>query len=240
VGGGSGLPPGVWERTLAQLEPQEASAEQLDEHARAVQATDPVTAASDRMTAQMFRQTIDQAAASDDQIADQYAASDPRTAATNRELARRIREHFGERRARFAASHPVPAAMPLPPQPPVPTPPQPPPQPPAPTPPTPTPTSVSLGVAGRWSGDGWGNIVINSDGTGSYSDTFGTGPGRLQLRRVADGSYDGTWGESSQRHGTLMVVLSADGRQLNGTWTPDPQSTIGSMVGGAVNWVSQQ
>lgn len=91
-------------------------------------------------------------------------------------------------------------------------------------------------AAGEWSGDDWGNVVIATDGTGSYTDTFGTGPGRLRLQGGGDRRYAGTWGESSQRFGTLELLLSPDGRTITGTWTPDPRSSLGSPTGGSLVW----
>jgi len=95
---------------------------------------------------------------------------------------------------------------------------------------------VTLELVGSWSSRDWGEIVLNADGTGTYTDTFGTGPGRMQFERTGDRSYKGTWWESSQRSGTLVLVLSPDGRTITGTWTPDPRSTIGSKTGGAILW----
>lgn len=91
-------------------------------------------------------------------------------------------------------------------------------------------------AAGEWTGDDWGSVVIAPDGSGSYTDTFGTGPGRLHLRRAGERLYAGVWGESSQRFGTIELLLSSDGRTLSGAWAPDPRSTIGSRTGGPVAW----
>jgi hypothetical protein len=91
-------------------------------------------------------------------------------------------------------------------------------------------------VAGRWSGDDWGAVVVAPDGSGSYTSTYGTGPGRFQLERVGEHAYVGTWRESSLRFGTLTVSIAPDGRTIAGTWTPDPQCTIGTMTGGLIVW----
>ena len=96
--------------------------------------------------------------------------------------------------------------------------------------------SVIFELVGSWSSRDWGEVVLNADGTGTYTDTFGTGPGRIQLDRTGDRSYTGTWGESNQRSGKLVIELSPDGRTITGTWTPDPSSTIGSKTGGAILW----
>jgi hypothetical protein len=91
-------------------------------------------------------------------------------------------------------------------------------------------------LVGSWASRDWGEVVLNADGTGTYTDTFGTGPGRIQLDRTCDRSYTGFWGESNQRSGTLEIILSPDGRTITGTWTPDASSIIGSKTGGAILW----
>jgi hypothetical protein len=93
-----------------------------------------------------------------------------------------------------------------------------------------------LAVAGRWSGADWGDVVIGGDGSGSYTSTYGTGPGQLQIRRAGERTYEGTWSESSQRYGALVLELAPDGRTITGAWRPDSQSTIGSRTGGPVVW----
>jgi len=96
--------------------------------------------------------------------------------------------------------------------------------------------STILELAGSWSGPDWGEVVLNADGTGTYTDTFGTGPGQLRFDRTGDHSYKGTWRESGQRSGTLVFELSPDDETITGAWTPDPSSTIGSKTGGAILW----
>src|SRR5262249_20224299 len=96
--------------------------------------------------------------------------------------------------------------------------------------------SVIFELVGSWFSRDWGEVILNADGTGTYTDTFGTGPGRMQFHRTGERSYKGIWWESNQRSGTLAIVLSPDGRTITGTWTPDPSSTIGSKTGGAILW----
>ncbi len=107
----------------------------------------------------------------------------------------------------------------------------------------PTPPALTAGqqsgileLAGSWSGPDWGELVLNADGTGTYTDTFGTGPGQVQFERTGDHSYKGTWRESDRRSGTMEFELSPDGQTITGAWTPDPNSTIGSKTGGAILW----
>jgi hypothetical protein len=95
---------------------------------------------------------------------------------------------------------------------------------------------VTFEPVGSWASRDWGEVVLNADGTGTYTDTFGTGPGRIRLDPTCDRSYKGSWGESNQRSGTLVIILSPDGRTITGTWTPDASSTIGSKTGGAILW----
>jgi hypothetical protein len=98
------------------------------------------------------------------------------------------------------------------------------------------PVATLAGLAGAWTSSDWGTIDLRADGTGSYSSTYGTGPGRMSLRPIGRGRFAGTWGESAQRHGTLTLELSPDGRTLTGTWTPDPSCTIGTATGGTLVW----
>jgi hypothetical protein len=98
------------------------------------------------------------------------------------------------------------------------------------------PSSGRVEPAGSWSGSDWGEVVVRADGSGAYTDTFGTGPGVLELRRTGQNEYVGCWSESSQRFGTLEIVLAPDGRTITGHWAPDPRSTIGSRTGGPIVW----
>lgn len=90
-------------------------------------------------------------------------------------------------------------------------------------------------AAGTWSGPGWGRVTLRRDGTGTYTDTYGTGPGRIEFRAVGDG-YAGRWMESSQRFGTLRFTLAPDGREIVGAWAPDPACTIGTPSGASLRW----
>lgn len=94
-------------------------------------------------------------------------------------------------------------------------------------------------VAGQWSGPEWGRVVLTRDGTGTYTDTYGTGPGRIEFRAAGDG-YDGRWVESERRFGTLHFALARDGRVITGTWAPDPECTIGTRSGGTLEWTRSE
>jgi hypothetical protein len=99
--------------------------------------------------------------------------------------------------------------------------------------------SAILELAGSWSGHDWGELVLNADGNGTYTDTFGTGPGQMRFDGVGDHSYKGTWRESDQRSGTMAFELSSDGQTIAGVWTPDPSSTVGGKAGGVIFWTRE-
>ncbi len=97
-------------------------------------------------------------------------------------------------------------------------------------------THGRVALAGSWSGGDWGDVVVRADGSGTYTDTFGTGPGVFELHHAGENKYAGSWSESSQRFGTLAIVFAPDGRTIDGRWDPDPRSTIGSQTGGPITW----
>lgn len=99
--------------------------------------------------------------------------------------------------------------------------------------------SAILELAGSWSGQDWGELVLNADGTGTYTDTFGAGPGEMRFDQTGDHSYKGTWRESDQRSGTMVFELSSDGQTIAGVWTPDPGSTVGGKTGGVIFWTRE-
>lgn len=92
-------------------------------------------------------------------------------------------------------------------------------------------------LTGDWSSD-WGKVTINGN-TGSYTDTYSGGPGKLEFTKKGDRQYTAVWSESKQRHGTMNVTLSADGTKLTGKWTPDADVTVGTKAGGAINWTKK-
>lgn len=96
--------------------------------------------------------------------------------------------------------------------------------------------AASTDPTGRWSGPEWGEVALNHDGTGTYSDTYGTGPGRIEFHAAGDG-YDGRWRESDRRFGTMHFTLTPGGREIVGRWAPDPECSIGSMSGGVLHWM---
>ncbi len=84
-------------------------------------------------------------------------------------------------------------------------------------------------ISGRWTGDEWGQVVLEEKQpgkyAGTYTDTFGDQPGRLQLNwsRV-ERRFNGTWGEGEDRFGQISVRL-IDG-EVRGGWTTDKKSKI--------------
>jgi hypothetical protein len=85
-------------------------------------------------------------------------------------------------------------------------------------------------LVGEWSSPDWGTVTLLGD-WGGYTGTFGTGPGLLELQKSDGKSYQGTWRESGQRHGTLSFTVADDGKSLSGRYQPDPASTIGGKQG---------
>jgi hypothetical protein len=92
-------------------------------------------------------------------------------------------------------------------------------------------------LSGAWISD-WGDLTI-SGYSGTYTATYGTGPGTIAFTKVGDHTYDAVWGESKMRHGTLTVTLTDDGRRLRGKWRPDADVTIGGSEGGPIDWVKK-
>ena len=84
-------------------------------------------------------------------------------------------------------------------------------------------------IAGRWTGEGWGNVVLEQKlpgkYDGSYSDTFGEKDGTIQLKwsRI-ERRFNGTWGEGEARYGTISVRLA--GSEIRGGWTTSKEAAI--------------
>lgn len=104
---------------------------------------------------------------------------------------------------------------------------------------TPVTTPASVDVTGLWSGPEWGRVALHGDGTGTYTDTYGTGQGRIEFH-AAGGGYEGRWMESARRFGTLHFVVAEGGRAIVGEWSPDPGCTLGTTTGGALRWTRDQ
>lgn len=94
----------------------------------------------------------------------------------------------------------------------------------------------STGIEGRWDGgDDWGEVIINGL-EGSYSSTFGDDLGDIALTEVSETDYTGTWGEGTDRFGTIEIRLDSV-NVIVGEWTVDPASEIPGSSGGPLRWV---
>ena len=84
-------------------------------------------------------------------------------------------------------------------------------------------------IAGPWTGEDWGTVVLKKandrEYTGTYTDTFGKKPGELQLKwsRI-ERRFNGTWREGEDRFGELSVRLINN--EIRGALTTDAKSKI--------------
>ena len=84
-------------------------------------------------------------------------------------------------------------------------------------------------IAGEWTGEGWGNIVLKmteaGQYTGKYGDAAGRHPGEIELKwsRIQR-RFNGTWREDEDRFGELSVRM-AD-QEIRGALTTDPKAKI--------------
>lgn len=91
----------------------------------------------------------------------------------------------------------------------------------------------------NWTGEDWGNVVININGTifsGTYSSTFVSGEkGRFEFRKLSNGKYSGTWNDPDGIHkGTIdNVTISPDGNTIKVIW----KATDGRNLKGTSTWI---
>ena len=84
-------------------------------------------------------------------------------------------------------------------------------------------------IAGHWSGEDWGQVVLTEiapgEYAGRYTETVGKGPGKIELKwsRI-ERRFNGAWSEGQDRFGDLSIRL-AD-REIRGALTTDPKSKI--------------
>jgi hypothetical protein len=97
-------------------------------------------------------------------------------------------------------------------------------------------------IAGVWSGDDWGILVLNQTMPGQYSGTYGKSvaakPGEIQLSwSVVDQRYNGTWREGEEQFGEISIRLVGD--EIRGALSTDPKSKAdrGRPKLGDVTWV---
>jgi hypothetical protein len=94
----------------------------------------------------------------------------------------------------------------------------------------------STGIEGRWDGGvDWGEVIINGL-EGTYTSTFGEDPGTIELTELSETEYTGTWGEGTDRFGTLEIRLDSS-NVIVGDWTADPASAIAGSSGGQLRWI---
>jgi hypothetical protein len=84
-------------------------------------------------------------------------------------------------------------------------------------------------IAGQWSGEDWGTVLLNKmnpgEYTGAYSRTAGTKPGEIQLKwSETEQRYNGAWRDGEEQFGELSLKLAGD--ELRGAHTTDPKSKI--------------
>jgi hypothetical protein len=83
-------------------------------------------------------------------------------------------------------------------------------------------------ISGTWKGTEWGTVVltkVDSDYTGTYSDTLGKAPGEIRLKwsRI-ERRFNGTWREGEDRFGELSIRLVD--QEIRGALTTDARSKI--------------
>ena len=84
-------------------------------------------------------------------------------------------------------------------------------------------------IAGRWSGEDWGQVALSpataGEYSGTFSDTVSKQPGKLSLRwsRI-ERRFNGTWSEGEERFGELSIRLAGD--EIRGALTTDSKSKI--------------
>ena len=84
-------------------------------------------------------------------------------------------------------------------------------------------------ISGRWSGEGWGQVMLEKkDGEtyiGTYNDTFGKDVGSIKLSwSRLERRFKGSWREGADRFGKIAVRL-VDG-EIRGAWTADKDARI--------------
>jgi tripartite motif-containing protein 71 len=100
-----------------------------------------------------------------------------------------------------------------------------------------------IDLSGKWSGfeagSDWGWVTIQGN-RGTYTDTYGPGPGKLEFHRTGRNAYSGTWGESDKRHGIMSFTVSDDGHKIIGTYEADKDVTLDPHYRtGIIYWIRQ-
>jgi WD40 repeat protein len=84
-------------------------------------------------------------------------------------------------------------------------------------------------IAGTWTGEEWGQVVLKktADGeySGTYSDTFKESPGTIEVKwSRPERRYKGQWDEGQDRSGKISLRLVND--EIRGAWTTSEKSQI--------------
>ncbi len=96
-------------------------------------------------------------------------------------------------------------------------------------------TKKDKSLSGEWTGD-WGYVVIKGN-KGTYTDTYGTGPGTFEFDKAGEGIYNGIWGESVKRHGTMSFTVSGDSKVISGSSKADDNCKINPGSQGSIHWI---
>ena len=90
-------------------------------------------------------------------------------------------------------------------------------------------TAEPSDISGEWTGEGWNQVTLKQVGaaeyTGTYTDTFGKEPGKIELKwsRI-ERRYNGKWSEGKDRFGKISVRQV--GEEIRGAWTTNRKSNI--------------
>ncbi len=86
-------------------------------------------------------------------------------------------------------------------------------------------------IAGKWTGERWGAVVLEMKSAGeydgTYTETFQGKPGSIHLKWSArEGRFNGTWQEGKDCHGKISVRRVND--EIRGAWTTSQEPGIES------------
>lgn len=84
-------------------------------------------------------------------------------------------------------------------------------------------------IAGQWSGEDWGTVILKQTNpgeySGSYAETVGARAGTIQLKwSEIERRFNGTWRLGEDRFGELSVKLVGD--EIRGAQATDPKCPI--------------
>jgi serine/threonine-protein kinase len=90
-------------------------------------------------------------------------------------------------------------------------------------------TTEAPDIAGKWSGEEWGDVVLkktaHGEYLGTYSDTFNESPGTIEVQwSRLEHRYKGAWREGQDRSGKISLRLVDN--EIRGAWTTSRKSEI--------------